>query len=433
MLSSGFRKTAAIFGVLHNRELRAFWFSDWVSDAGSFVTFIALALYVNQLTGSPAAIGLALGLRSVPWFTIGPFAGVLADRLDRRKVMIGSNLARAGLVALLPFTTSLWQVYVIALASATFGPLFRSARSATLPLVAPEGRLVPALAVIETTHQVLHTVGPALGGLVVFLVGAREAFFVDSASFVLASVFLLVLSPRGRPERERRSAVHELSEGVRGLVASPSVKAYALVNAALSLGYGGLIALLVPYVRDELRSPGGYYGIVLAAIGLGTVLTSLVIASRDDRHPRGPWAMASVAGMAVFVAILAKPGFFPLLPIALLAGIGDAGASIPMSATMAEVLPDVMRGRAYSAVTAFTELAAAIGSIGFAWLGEPGHLGVVTGMALAAGVGAALGLAALAGGGAAAINARERIRLSGHAPSAVSYPDSNPSAGREAP
>jgi NRE family putative nickel resistance protein-like MFS transporter len=427
MLSSGFRRTTAIFGVLRSRELRAFWFSDWVSDAGSFVTFIALAVYVNQLTGSPAAIGLALGLRSIPWFTIGPFAGVLADRLDRRRVMIGSNLARGALVALLPFTTSLWQVYVIALASAAFGPLFRSARSALLPLVAPEGRLVPALAVIETTHQALHTVGPALGGLIVFLVGAREAFFVDAASFVLASGFLVALSPRGRPAREPRSAVHDMAEGIRGVVAAPSVRAYALLNASLSLGYGGLIALLVPYLGDELRRPGGDYGIVLAAMGLGTVLTSLAIASRDDRHPRGPWAVASVAGMAVFLAILARPSFLALLPVAVVAGLGDAGASIPMAATMAEVLPDALRGRAYSAVTAFTELTAAIGSIGFAWLGEPGHVGVVIGMALAAGVGAALGLAALAGGGAVAINRRERIRLSTLVPAGLRQPDAGTS------
>src|SRR6266581_6862290 len=92
------RHVASIFGVLRDRELRAFWMSDWVSDAGSFVTFIALAVYVNKLTGSVAAVGLALALRAVPWFTIGPLAGVLADRLDRRAVMVTCHLVRAGLV-----------------------------------------------------------------------------------------------------------------------------------------------------------------------------------------------------------------------------------------------------------------------------------------------------------------------------------------------
>jgi NRE family putative nickel resistance protein-like MFS transporter len=405
----------SIFGVLRDRELRAFWMSDWISDAGSFVTFIALAVYVNKLTGSPAAVGLALGLRSVPWFTIGPLAGVLADRLDRRAVMVTSNLVRAGLVALLPFTTTLWQIYMIALASAAFGPLFRSARSALLPVVAPEQRLVPALAVMETTHQVLHTVGPALGGLVVLLVGARSAFFVDAASFVVATLFLLGLRPRGRPAPpvERTTALGELRSGVRGLLAVPAVRAYTLLNGALALGWGGVVALLVAYVRDDLGRPGGEYGIVLAFAGLGTVLSSLVIAARDERHSRGPWAMASVVGLGTFLAILGRPSLPALLPIALVAGLADAGVGIPLSATLAESLPDALRGRAYSVAAAATEFASAVGSIGFAWLGDPARLGVTHAMALSAGIGFALAGVVLAAGGAAAIRRTEHGRLAG--------------------
>ncbi len=407
------RHVASIFGVLRDRELRAFWMSDWVSDAGSFVTFIALAVYVNKLTGSPAAVGLALGLRSVPWFTIGPLAGLLADRLDRRKVMVVSNLIRAGLVAVLPFTTTLWQIYVIALASAAFGPLFRSARSALLPLIATEERLVPALAVVETTHQVLHTVGPAFGGLVVLLVGARPAFFVDSASFVLATLFILELRPRGRPSpaAERSSVLRELRDGIRGLVTVPAVRAYTLLNAALSLGWGGILALLVVYLRDDLGRPGSEYGIVLAFAGLGTVMSSLVIAARDARHSRGPWAVASVLGLGTFLAILGSPSLLALLPIALVAGLADAGVGIPLSATLAETLPDVLRGRAYSVADGLTQLASAVGSIGLAWLGDASRLGVVNAMALSAGIGCALAVAVLAAGGAAAIRHNERSRL----------------------
>jgi NRE family putative nickel resistance protein-like MFS transporter len=229
-------RTASVFGTLRNRELRAFWLSDWVSDAGSFVTFIALAVYVNQLTGSPAAVGLALALRSIPWFTFGPFAGVLADRLDRRSVMFLSNLARAVLVALLPFTKTVWLIYVIAFASACFAPLFRSARSALLPLIAPERQLVPALAVLETTHQTLHTVGPAFGGLVVLLVGARWAFFVDAASFVGATMFLFAIPRRGRSKGPRRAIRHDLADGVRRLFATPPALAWVLLEVPLALG-----------------------------------------------------------------------------------------------------------------------------------------------------------------------------------------------------
>src|SRR5205823_8383452 len=130
---------------------------------------------------------------------------------------------------------TVWVIYLIALASACFGPLFRSARSALLPAVAPQRRLVPALAVLETTHQMLHTVGPAFGGLVVLLAGARWAFFVDSASFVGATLFLLAVPRRGRPERQPRAVRHDLAEGVRRLFETPPARAWAVLEIPLAL------------------------------------------------------------------------------------------------------------------------------------------------------------------------------------------------------
>src|SRR5438552_4717262 len=104
-----FDRTAAIFGVLRNRDLRSLWFSDWISDVGNFITAIALAVYVNNLTGTATGVGVALALHSVPWFTIGPFAGVLVDRLDRRSAMTTSSLRRGMLVGILPFTHAALQ------------------------------------------------------------------------------------------------------------------------------------------------------------------------------------------------------------------------------------------------------------------------------------------------------------------------------------
>jgi MFS transporter, NRE family, putaive nickel resistance protein len=406
-----FRRAADIFRVLAQRELRALWLSDWISDTGNFVTFIALAVYVNDLTGAAAAVGLALALRSVPWFTFGPFAGVLADRLDRRSVMIGTNLGRALLVGALPFTNAAWQAYALALASSMLAPLFRPARSALLAQIAPPGRLVPALAVMETTHHVLHSVGPAFGGLVVLVAGARNAFFVDAASFVLAAAFVSTIAPRPRPVVERRSAWRDLREGFRVVFRTPAVRTYTLLTSAVYLGFAGVVALLVVYVQEVLGRPGGQYGVVLSVAGLGTVLASLLIAAGDAHRPRTPWAFLSAAGLACFAFAAWTPGFFLLFPLAFAAGFGEAGVAIPMTATLAESLVDDVRGRAYGTTQAVNELAGAVGSLAFAWLGEAGRLGAAAGIALAAGVGGGLGVLVLAVGGAKAIARSERARL----------------------
>jgi MFS family permease len=400
-----------IFRVLRDRELRALWFADWINDAGSFITFIALAVYINNLTGSATAVGFALALRTIPWFTLGPFAGVLVDRLDRRSVMIGTCLIRAALVGMLPFTHSAWQAYVLSFSSSLFGPLFRPARSALLAQVAQEGKLVPVLAVTETTHQVLHTVGPALGGLAVLLVGARHAFFLDAASFVIAAGFVAMVRSRGTSQRERSSTMVDLRGGFRALFRAPAVRTYTLLSAGLNLGFAGVIALLVVYVRDVLGRPGGQYGLILSMAGLGTVVTSVAIAARDDRHSRSPWALLSVAGIGSFILAGFEPSFFWLFPIAFAAGLADAGVGIPMAATLAEELTDEFRGRANSVQMGVFALAEGVGSLGFAWLGEPDRLGAAHAMGVAAVVGAGLGGAVLLAGGAAAIARHEHRRL----------------------
>lgn len=406
-----FQRAVAVFAVLRHRELRALWIADWINDVGNFVTFIALAVYINRLTGSATAVGLALALRSVPWFTIGPVAGVLADRMDRRAVMIGCSLIRAVLVGALPFTTQAWQAYLLSFGSSLFGPVFRPARSAFLAQVAPADQLVPVLAVTETTHQVLHTVGPAIGGLAVLALGARNAFFVDAASFVVAAAFVAMVASRGKPKTERRSTAHELREGLRELFVAPAVRSYALLNAAIALGFGGVLALLLVYMRQVLHRPGGQYGIILSVAGLGTVLASLAIAARDRHHSRVPWVTAAAFGVGAFALSWFSPSLLWLVPIALVSGLADAGAGIPMTATIAETLSDHLRGRIYAATESMYSLASAAGSLLFAWLGDMGRLGPARAMALAGTTGCLLALAVLAAGGVGAVRRSELARL----------------------
>jgi MFS family permease len=245
----------------------------------------------------------------------------------------------------------------------------------------------------------------------VLLAGARNAFFVDAASFVLAAALVSTVASRGRSRVGSGTVGADLVEGVRVTLAAPAVRTWALLDSALYFGFAGITALLVVYVRDVLHGSGGQFGLVLSAAGLGTVLASLVVAARDDHHARTPWAYLSTAGMVAFCAAALHPPLWALLAVAVPAGLSDAGTAIPASASVAEALPDAMRGRAYGAIQAVNELAAATGSLLFAWLGTAGRLGPAAGIATAAASGAGLGLLVLAFGGAAAIRRSERARL----------------------
>jgi NRE family putative nickel resistance protein-like MFS transporter len=413
LLQRPVHRVAEIFSVLANPELRALWFADWISDVGNFVTFIALAVYVHALTGSSTAVGVALALGAVPRLLFGPVGGIVADRLDRRRVMIGCNLARAGIVAVLPFTTTVWQAYALASASAAFSPVHRPARSALLAQIAPEGRLVRALAVTETTHEVLHTVGPAIAGLVIFLVGARHAFFVDAASFVLAAVFQARIRSRGRPERVAGSSSwRDLKAGYLTVLRHPAVRTYTLLSACSALVYGAVIVLLLLYIQNVLHQAAGLYGIVLSVAGAGTVLMSLLVAARDAHQTRAVWAVTTVFGLAGFGLIALGPSLPLLFVIAAVASTADTAAGIPESATIAEAMPDDLRGRVYGATDSVWDLMPAIGSLAAGWLAGPTRLGIRTTFAFAAGVGVVLAIAVLAMGGLSAITSFERKRLS---------------------
>ena len=404
-------RIAEIFAVLRDPQLRALWFADWVSDVGNFITFIALAVYVHDLTGSATAVGFALALTSVPRLAIGPFGGILADRFDRRRLMIGCNLIRAVVVSLLPFTHAAWQAYALAVASAVFSPIHRPARSALLAQIAPEGQLVRALAVTETTHEVLHTVGPAIAGLMIFLVGARRSFFLDGLSFVLAAAFQARIRPPGRPERTKSNPWRDVKEGYLAVAREPAVRTYTLLSACSALVYGAVIVLLLIYIRDVLHRAEGLYGIVLSVAGAGTVLISLVIAARDGRHSRSMWAVVTVLGLAMFGLLGLGPSLAMLFVIASVASMADSAAGIPESATIAEAIPDDVRGRAYAATEAVWDLMPAIGSLAAGWLAGASRLGVRPTFVLAAATGTALAALVLGAGGLRAISDFERRRL----------------------
>ncbi|MCI0344245.1 MAG: MFS transporter, partial [Chloroflexi bacterium] len=306
----------SVFAVLAHRDFRRLWLADVVSDAGSFITFIALAVYVHDLTGEALAVGFALGLRAIPWFTIGPVAGVIADRVDRRLMMVVCDLARAGLVVLLPFTETAGQAYAISFASGLFGPVFRPARRALIPTVVPEKEFVQAVALGEVTHQVMHTVGPALGGLAVLAVGARNAFFLDAGTFVVSALLVIGVATRGTL-RGRPAGLadvrRDLVEGGRHLFGDRLLRSVVLFDSVVLLGYAGTYAAMVVYVRETLGRGAGSYGVLLGAGGLGTALGALLLARRGTRVRRGPALGAAALGSAALGLLAFEPGYGPLI------------------------------------------------------------------------------------------------------------------------
>ncbi|MCA1833110.1 MAG: MFS transporter [Actinomycetota bacterium] len=354
-----------LFATLRLRDFRRVWTAEVISDAGSFVTFIALAVYVHDLTGKTFAVGLALALRTIPWVLIGPIGGVIADRMDRRTVMISCDLIRAVLVATLPFTHAAWQAYVLSFASGLFSPLFRPARQALLPTIAPGENYVRALALSEVSHQVLHTIGPALGGAAVLAVGARHAFFLDALSFLVSASFLVGVRTRGASRRPRTvgEVTSELGDGIRIMRRDRLVSRLVLARGVVLFGVGdGFTALLLVYLSGRGLGAGAY-GVALAVAGLGTAVGTSVLARRHAGAPRTvPLVISGVAPLLLLLFVF-RPEFAVLLAVLVALGGAGAGMALYLNASIAERMPDEARGRIFSLTGAVYEACELAGAL----------------------------------------------------------------------
>ena len=278
-----------------NRDFRRLWIGDMASLLGDWLNTIALYTLIRQLTGSPVALGLVFIVKTLPFALASPLAGLLADRFDRKRLMIGSDLARA--VVVLGFLAidrqeELPWLYALIAAQMMIGAVFVPARSAALPNITTPRELLTANALSGATWSVLLAVGAALGGFATEGLGIGAVFVLDSASYLVSAAF--VAGVRVPPIRDlegdetaesaaadrgdRRPwlaalarAHHEIVDGWRQLVRRPEVGRMALVKPVWLLGGGGLVYALTLIGESWWpAAPAVGIGLLYSARGLGT-------------------------------------------------------------------------------------------------------------------------------------------------------------------
>src|ERR671916_3329209 len=206
--------------LLRNGRFLRLWIGQGTSFVGDAVSMVALVVLVVQITGSASAVGGALVARLLPTIA-SPLAGVLADRVDRRVILVASDLARAVLVVGLVFARDLATIYALVflmgLARTFFNPTIRAA----FPGVVGGGDLIRANALISGTFSVSETAGPALGGLLVATVGVDAAFVLDAATYLVSAAMLsLIRLPRPRREEDDAGFTEDLKAGFAYLAGS---------------------------------------------------------------------------------------------------------------------------------------------------------------------------------------------------------------------
>lgn len=281
----------------HNRSFRFLWWGNVVSLLGDWFNLIASAALVTELTSSGVAISYLFLVRFLPMFLFGPIAGVIADRYDRKKIMILADLLRAVTVLGFLFIRSadqLWLFYLLTATQFMLSALFVPARSASLANIVEQKDLVTANALDSFTWSTMFALGAFLGGVVATLFGNQTAFVMDAVTFVLSA---LLISQVILPERKNISASSftagwfELKDGVRFLWHFRFLLVIALVKAAGSFVWGAINVLEVSFANDvyplsatavtrwlSIENGGtATLGLIYIASGLGTGLGPLLM------------------------------------------------------------------------------------------------------------------------------------------------------------
>ena len=356
----------ALLGKVGFRRL---WLSHVVSTFGDSITALALLLTAQRLTGSTAAVATTAIAIALPQLLFGLVSGVLVDRWDRRRIMVYSDLVRAGLVLGFIAITSadlMWLLYVIAFVQATVGTFDNPARAAVLPQIVRESsdaseqgagsNLLAANSFFQSSAIVSGVLGTATAGVVAGLTSTMTALFaLDAVTYLVSSTLVAKLVLDKTIRRETGEAANriwsELRSGLRLVTSSRSLRTVLVGAGVVMLGLGAVNVLMVPFIVDELAVPETWFGLLETAQVSSMVLAGLLVAAMGKRLRPGVLLPVGLTGIAVFVAAMSlASNVWHLIGLLFAVGWFVSPTQGAVSAIIQSEVPSVSLGRVSSSL-----------------------------------------------------------------------------------
>ncbi|MEE2775282.1 MAG: MFS transporter [Acidobacteriota bacterium] len=355
-----------------NRDYRFLWLGQLVSLLGDWFNLIASAALIASLTSSGLAVGSLFAVRMLAPFLVSPIAGVAADRYNRKRILIATDIVRGFAVLgflLVREPSQVWLLYALTAVQLGLSGFFFPARSAILPDLVKKEHLGVANVIGSVTWSSMLAGGAALGGIVAGVWGNEIAFVADAATFGLSAVLLTLVRyrPPARARAATPSALHEYLQGLRYLVRHVHILAISLHKGVSALILTGMQVIQVAISEDSFvlgRNGSVGLGLMYAVAGIGTGLGPIVARLwTRDRHGPLSWAMVyayliSIVGLAV---VASMSSFGVVLVGIFLRGLGGGTIWVFSTQLLLEAVPERVRGRVFATEFALFSLLAAIG------------------------------------------------------------------------
>jgi MFS family permease len=367
---------ATIIEVLRHPSYPRLWAAQGLSGFGDMLTTTGLALVTYGVSHSILAVGAFFAVRALPNVLFGLVAGPLADRHERKAIMIIMDLVRAILVALLPLLLHANVILLLAIAFvvSTATVVFNPARAAVLPDLLPSRLLQVANSGMGLVDRIAEIAGFAAAGAFVALSGIPLLFAVDSLTFaVSAGILLSITFPEvivRRAGQVRRGVGHEILEGLRQIKDVAELRAIFPFMFFMVVTGSAMLPLMVPLALDHLHGGPAAFPLLESSLAVGATLGYIVIGFIDTPR-RGFLMIVGAMGMGLSIALAAESNSLIVTAIFfLMGGVANSAYLVPMITSIQEASVSELRGRVFAARFTFREIGVLIG-IGYATLITP--------------------------------------------------------------
>ncbi len=345
--------------LLRQRDFQLLWVGQLLSQIGDQCLLIAAITLITHFSASPLAILIPAISIALPQVLFGLLGGVLADRWNRKWLMVASDLLRAVLVmAVLLVRTAgqLWILYLAAAGLALVGSFFYPARNATIPNIVPNGMLLAANGLMQGSYIIALIVGPTVAGVIVELWGMLAVILFDSATFIISAVTILFICipPQlndGAASTTLPSMWTDMKVGLDWILHSRPLQRTLAVTAAATLGIGAVVLLAIPHLKTELGAGGLEYGGAMSVLGVGSVLGGLIVSRLSHRLSINVLigGMLVAAGVAIVLFAFA-PNYGLVLLSVMVLGMCVVIARGSLDTITQTLAPDEVRGRVQATV-----------------------------------------------------------------------------------
>jgi MFS family permease len=336
------------------------------SSFGTLLAAIALAIDVKDRTNAGIWVGAVLVVDFLPAILVGLTLGPLVDRLERRKLMVASDIVRAGVFLALPFAPNAATIVALAFVAGIATGFFRPAVYAGVPNLVPEDDLADANALLQTVENASWAIGPVLGGLLTAATSPDVAYWINGVSFLISALLVVRIPARALQSATALTRGHwtDLKDGFVAVISSRPLLAVLLAWGVAGLGIGSISVSEVFIAKNTFDAGDFGYGLLFGAIGTGLVVGSFWSSSVTSRFGTARSYGAALLLMALGFGLAAlAPNVWVCALLCVVGGVGDGIAIVCNALLVQHGARDEVRGRALTLLMSGTLLVQAIGTI----------------------------------------------------------------------